>query len=223
MELLIDTREPVRSNELKSAARQCGIPYRITTLQVGDYACYPFVWERKSIGDFYEKYKKRDIFDQLNRLVKHCAETDEIPGLFIHGNIEAYINMRKKVTRNYIDDGEIIEGAAEIILRYPQIVQQFWFTSNLSYILQSVVFMAKSAEKLAGQWVYKTPKQYKEVHDLTIKILREQLRIPINVAELLRVSVGPLDAIIHADDDTLLSVKGVSIKTLEKIQSLRSS
>ena len=223
MVLQIDTREPVRSNELKSAARQCGIPYEVITLKVGDYRCYPFIWERKSIGDFYEKFNKGDIFDQLNRLVKHCAEVEEIPGLFIHGDIEAYIKMRRKVTRNRIADSEIIEAAAEIMLTYPQLAVQFYFTSNLTYILQNIVFMAQYAKNLAGKYRFRRGSNYDDSHDLTINILREQLKIPINVAEELRVKIGTLHQIIHANDADLDAIKGVSIKTIEKINSLRKS
>jgi ERCC4-type nuclease len=228
-----DTREPkdVRGGELIAAARQVGIPYRIHPLPWGDFQVYDHVWERKTIGDLYEKWNKNEMPYQLNGLVEFCVEYNLVPALFVHGSIEKYIEMRQKVTRNYLERSDILNIISEIKLRYPLIsILTFFGTDNhpdippkntLLYALESIMYMAQEAEKLSRQIKYETPPRYNKLKDPQLLFLARGLKIPIDVAERLLVAFVTVQGMLQATDDQLITIQGVHLKTLAKINKLR--
>jgi len=230
-----DTREPkdVRGGELIAAARQVGIPYRVQPLPWGDFQIYDTLWERKTIGDLYEKWNKNEMPYQLNGMVEFCVEHNLVPALFVHGNIEKYIDMRKEVTRNYLERSDILNIISEIKLRYPLIsILAFFGTDNhpditpkntLLYALESIMFMAQESEKLSRQIKYETPARYNKLKDPNLLFLARGLKIPIDVAERLIVTFGNIKKILQATDNQLIAIQGVHLKTLAKINKLRGS
>lgn len=236
-ELIItgDSREPlsIRTGELASAARQIGIPYRIQPLPFGDFQIYDTLWERKTIGDLYEKWKKHEMPYQLNGMVEFCVEHNLVPALFLHGSIENYIKMRRKGTRNYIDRREILGIISEIKARYPLISVFCFFgvddhpdipTANtLLYALESIIFLAQESEKISGKWIYETPARYNKLKDQSLLFTARGLKIPIDAAERLIARFGTVQRLLQATDDEIIAIEGIHLKTLAKINKLRGS
>lgn len=214
--VLIDSREQKMANKSLIFFKNRKIPAEIYTLQDGDLVFLlrnkeKVYIERKSFSDYVSSYiKNNHIQDQAIRLSEY-----RYYACIVHGGINDLqsIPALKKISQNAID-----KMTTNLMLFYKLPI---FFTNNENEYLKLAFTIANVVGKHHGKELASISLNNGPRNRPDIKILTAQNNIGIQKAKMLLDEFGSPSAVLNANREDLLQIKGVGDAMVASIKELK--
>jgi ERCC4-related helicase/ERCC4-type nuclease len=200
----VDDRET--SSRVVEVLHGLGAAIDLRRLEQGDYAIGDRILvERKTARDFVDTLVERDLFGQIKAL----AEAAPRPILIIEGDdLYTTRNIQPNAIRGTLAAITVDMGVTLLFSRDAE------DTANMLYVL------AQREERERGERKMHPRKSYRSRREEQEYVLGAFPNIGLKNARLLLEEFGTLKAVIEADLDDLMAVRGIGEKTAEAIWDL---
>jgi len=213
LEVIVDSNEAVMQPKIVKALKAENIPVKIKNLDAGDYFISPFIFERKTSGDFIRSIKDGALWKQLDALKSLELLT---PVLLIEGSFAKALKFSKFSVKS-------LYGALWNVASSWKV--QMVNTSNFFHtaVLFSVIYKNLTLEK------------EKKIYPVRIKpraiTLEEKQRAVVegypNIGPALAINIlshfGTIKSFVNADREELRQVPGIGEKLSEEIFEVNNS
>ena len=212
VEIVIDQRE-LDATIARTLNGTDGLTTRLETLEVGDYVLSDRVAvERKAVPDFMDTLLAgdRDLFDQVGDLTTHYSR----PVLIIEGEEDLYgeRNVHPNAIRGALASLAVDFGISVLFTRDED---------DTARLLETIARREQESQSrevsVHGESAAKTLPEQQEYVVASIADVG-----PVTARSLL-ASLGSVEAVLTADEETLQSVEGVGEVTAERIREVVGS
>jgi Fanconi anemia group M protein len=201
------------------------LPVEIMSLEAGDYIVGEIIVERMSLSDFLNKVRSGRLWQQLNKL---ASVESHKPRIIIEGSFGLIYKLKRKRE----EDGRIVEervlnwsenqlyGLLEAIIdRYKIPILNFssayWTVNYISYL------NFKSGGKTNKQVRFQKPS--KTLAEKQIYLISGLPNVGCELAKRLLEHFRTVKAIMNADVEQLMQVRGIGRKTAAEIYEVVNS
>lgn len=200
----VDDRET--SSRVVEVLHTLGAAIDLRRLDQGDYAIGDRILvERKTVRDFVDTLVERDLFGQIKAL----AEAVPRPVMIIEGDdLYTARNIQPNAIRGTLAAITVDMGVTLLFSRDAE------DTANMLYVLAQREEGERRERKIHPR------KSYRSHHEEQEYVMAAFPNIGLKHARLLLEEFGSLKAVIEADLDALMAVRGIGAKTAEAIWDL---
>jgi ERCC4-type nuclease len=207
LEVIVDSNEAAMEPRIIKALQDDNVPVKIKNLDAGDYFISPFLFERKTSGDFIRSVKDGALWRQLDAMKSMELLT---PVLLIEGSFAKALKFSKFSVKS-------LYGALWNVASSWKV--QMVNTSNPFHtaVLFSVVYKSLSLEKEKKIYPVKVKPKALTLQEKQRAVVESYPSIGPTLAIKILSYFGSIKSFVNADKDVLCQVTGIGKKLSNEI------